>query len=176
MPGSQRLFFLFIIKTAFILNTKQEWVGKKNKLHLLHFDHVWYLIFVKLCIPENRSLDIRNSHFPPSLSFVLIGWAPSCPVGVGLSLLLPVFLFFFFFFFPESGNSQKPQNPAGGFSPTADRFHVAHTHTHAHASYHTLSLASGPLIVVDCPTRRGQLTLEAVRDPSLSLPRWSDLL
>lgn len=78
-----------------ILNTKWEQEG--NKQQPLHFDHVQYLIFVKLCVPVNRSLDIRNSHFPPSLflSSSLIGWAPSCPVGVGLSLLLPVFCFFF---------------------------------------------------------------------------------
>ena len=95
--------------------------------------------FVKLCIPENRSPDIRNSHFPPSLcSFFLVGRSPSCPVGVGLSLLLPVFFFFVSFWRWKLTKASKALQPS--FLPLLIDFtlqlfyHCTHppTHTHTH--------------------------------------------
>lgn len=97
VPGSQHPFrFLFRIKMPCLLcsiwTQSESREATNGSLCTLIMCNTWFLLS---CVPVN-SLDIRNSHFPPSLflSSSLIGWAPSCPVGVGLSLLLPVFFFF----------------------------------------------------------------------------------
>lgn len=171
------------IFALFMLNTEQEWEARED-LGPLHFDRVWYLKLVKLCPPENRSLDTRNSRFPPSLCSSLL----SVFLSYWLRLFLPcrrrikfaVASSSFSFLEVESHKSFKKKTPAGGFSPTADRFHsaatiMAHTHTHIRTSYHTVFPARSPRTVDDCPAHRGQLVLQ-VKDPSLYLPQRSDWL
>lgn len=83
----QNVFFFINdqnIFALFMLNTEQEWEARED-LSPLHFDRVWYLKFVKLCTPENRSLDTRNSRFPPSLCSSLL----SVFLSYWLCLFLP---------------------------------------------------------------------------------------
>ena len=114
-------------------------------------------------IPENKILTFLPRS--PRLSLSLcpsVSLSPSgllSPCSSRITFALPGF-----FLKVETHKSLK--SPAGEFSPTADRFHTAtfstphtfaHTHTHTRRQMITLSLASSPLIVSDCPTHTGQL-------------------
>lgn len=134
-----------------MLNTEQEW-GAGGDLSPLHFDRVWYLKFVKLCTPENRSLDTRNSRFPPSLCSSLL----SVFLSYWLRLFLPrrrrikfaVASSSFSFLEVESHKSFKKKKPLqAGFLPTLMDFTPQlpprHTPTHTYAQVITQSVLPG---------------------------------
>lgn len=142
--------------------------------------------FVNYSFLETEALTLEILTFLPRsvlfslfLSFFLVGRAPSCPVGVGLSLLLPVFFFFWRWKLTKASETLQ-----ASFSPTADRFHVATftmvhthppTHTHARKLSHTLSCQQS-LNSLWLSHTQGTALLEAAQDPSLNLPQWSVLL
>lgn len=69
-----------------------------------------YMCSVSSVFMKTEALTLEILTFPLSLSVFPSYWlGPTCPVGVGLSLLLPVFFL--------KVETQKPQNPAGWFFP-----------------------------------------------------------
>ena len=116
--------------------------------------------FAKLCIPENRSPDIRNSHFPPSLcsSLFLSCWSgPLLPCRSRIKFAAASSSFFFLLFWSWKLTKDSKALRAS-FLPLMIDFtsqllprhththpHThPHTHTHTHKLIHTLSCQQSP--------------------------------